>query len=287
MKIDYHIHTLCSDGIFTVEEVLNFIQNQGIQSFSITDHDTVSGTKTAKNFAAEHKDPLHFISGIEITCREISIPNVSTPFSIHLLGYGFDENNEKLLKRLAERATMSRHVFETLAGELSSLGYNTKIEDIPISCGNVLQLCDVSSYIQKIYAPKDETPFALIDSYASPLSSVNITPKEGITLIHGAGGMAVWAHPFCVYHHFQKVQISRQDIDTILSYLTSIGLDGLEADYLAFSETDRQWLRALAARFGCFYTAGSDFHGANGRDIMGVDSKSTALQSYDKQFDIL
>lgn len=36
-------------------------------------------------------------------------------------------------------------------------------------------------------------------------------------LIHGAGGKAVWAHPFYTYEKFQKIRISDLSEKTILA----------------------------------------------------------------------
>ena len=42
MKVDYHMHTLCSDGICEVEAVVDKAVNCGILAMAVTDHDTVS-----------------------------------------------------------------------------------------------------------------------------------------------------------------------------------------------------------------------------------------------------
>ena len=81
-------------------------------------------------------------------------------------------------------------------------------------------------------------------------------------LIHDAGGKTVWAHPFCTYRRFHKIRMSREEILDALPEMKETGLDGLEADYLDFTEEERGLLRDIASRNGLITTAGSDFHGS-------------------------
>ena len=50
-KADLHIHTKCSDGIFTPEEIVAKAANCGLKAISITDHDSVLGIDKAKPLA--------------------------------------------------------------------------------------------------------------------------------------------------------------------------------------------------------------------------------------------
>ena len=87
----------------------------------------------------------------------------------------------------------------------------------------------------------------------------------------------MWAHPFCTYRRFHKIRMSREEIIDALPEMKETGLDGLEADYLDFTEEERGWLRDIASRNGLITTAGSDFHGSPGRSRMGVDIKGDQL----------
>lgn len=267
MKADYHIHTLCSDGIYTVEEVFQKILANRIQSFAITDHDTIAGIPTAR---ALSRNRISFISGLEFTCSERFLPSAGLSFSIHLLGYGFDEENRDLRQRLDLRSHAVTETYQTLCRELCRMGCPVALADVPISCGNVLQLCDVQNHLETTFGTLSEEVLALLYSYNARLSAVNISLEEGIHLIHQAGGTAVWAHPFHIYQSFKKVRISKEQVTAILDYLVSQGLNGVEALYADFSEEDRNWLKELADRRQLFYTAGSDFHGSPGRDTMGL-----------------
>lgn len=268
MQVDCHIHSLYSDGIYTVKEIVEMLEEKKIQVFSLTDHDTVDGIGEARNLS---RNKIRFISGIEFTCREMELSPTGKAVSIHLLGYNFDENNPELLKGLKDRKEHVIDLYENLCGELTSSGYPVLRDEIPISCGNVLQLCDAAAYIEGKYPAVPEDILEVIDGYAAKLNRVNIAVEEAIKLIHHAGGKAVWAHPFSVYKDFIKMGMDENEILSALEVLGRMGLDGIEAYYLAFSEEKREWLRALAENRNMVYTAGSDFHGLIGRESMGIE----------------
>ena len=48
IKIDFHIHTSISDGTDTPEELLKKLLKEKINSFSVTDHDSVKSAKVFK-----------------------------------------------------------------------------------------------------------------------------------------------------------------------------------------------------------------------------------------------
>lgn len=138
MKVDCHMHSMHSDGIYRIPEIIPKLLREQMEVFSITDHDTVDGTKEARELSP---NKMKFISGIEFTCKEITIDSIGKTFSIHLLGYNFDENDSELLKTLENRRKKVVQVFENLCKEIAELGYPVSREKLPISCGIVMQLC--------------------------------------------------------------------------------------------------------------------------------------------------
>ena len=41
MKVDLHMHTTCSDGVYTPQELIRRAAQANIRMLAITDHDTV------------------------------------------------------------------------------------------------------------------------------------------------------------------------------------------------------------------------------------------------------
>ena len=64
MKVDYHMHTLCSDGICEVEAVVDMAVNCGILAMAVTDHDTLSGIGRARQCCLGR---IRYVTGTEIT----------------------------------------------------------------------------------------------------------------------------------------------------------------------------------------------------------------------------
>lgn len=244
-KVDLHIHSLYSDGRCRIPEIMQIIKKEAITVFAITDHDTVDGIQDARDAAGSS---AKCIAGIEFTCREQRFSASGNAFSIHLLGYGFDPENIKLRARLDKRKHEVTEVYDRLCKEITQMGYKIRREDVPISCGIVMQLCDVEAYVRQLYPLAPEEVYGRIEEYASDLDQVNISVREAMDLIHDA-----------------------------LPKMKETGLDGLEADYLDFTEEERGWLRDIASRNGLITTAGSDFHGSPGRSRMGVDIKGDQL----------
>ena len=77
MSIDLHIHSVNSDGTFTVEEIINLSKELQLEAISITDHEYL--TEVPAN------NDIKIIKGIEIGAdwKELKSRN---PFAgIHLL----------------------------------------------------------------------------------------------------------------------------------------------------------------------------------------------------------
>ena len=110
----------------------------------------------------------------------------------------------------------------------------------------------------------------VLEVFESLLNAANISIEQAIRLIHKAGGRAVWAHPLFVYRNFEKRKLEKEEIQVILQYLKTCGLDGIEANYSAFDSSEKEWIYRVAQDAKLFWTSSSDFHGSKGRDFMGM-----------------
>jgi predicted metal-dependent phosphoesterase TrpH len=78
--------------------------------------------------------------------------------------------------------------------------------------------------------------------------------EEAIELVHGAGGVAVWAHPFWDISEPAAV------LDAITRFRRA-GLDGVEAFYASHTAGQTRLLVDHSAQTGLLTTGSSDFHG--------------------------
>ncbi len=94
--IDLHIHSTASDGTHSPQEIVEMAAHAGLRAISITDHDTLDGTRDA--FHSDLPSDLHFVTGVEISVQAPDkIFNVS---GLHILGFGVDPDDDALSKAL-------------------------------------------------------------------------------------------------------------------------------------------------------------------------------------------
>ncbi len=65
-KIELHNHTVESDGNLTAKELVDFFLNENIHSFSLTDHNTISGFSVLDEYLKE-KPEFEYVKGYELT----------------------------------------------------------------------------------------------------------------------------------------------------------------------------------------------------------------------------
>jgi predicted metal-dependent phosphoesterase TrpH len=82
-----------------------------------------------------------------------------------------------------------------------------------------------------------------------------LTPEDAVTLIHGAGGLAVIAHPGLIPLNDEALA------GRIDQLARDAGIDGLEAYYSQHSPAQTDRFLDIAKRNNLLVTGGSDFHG--------------------------
>lgn len=253
--IDLHIHSTCSDGTFTPEEIIQKVIDKRLYGFSLTDHDTVDGIS---NILATHlPDDLKFIPGIEISCDALGR-------EIHILGYGIDHKNKALndtLRSLRNKRFQRNldmiHLFQkdgypiTLEklqnGEPDTVITRAHFARTLIAEGICTSMDQAfSKYLGetcKYYVPK---PF--------------FDPKDCLKLILDAGGIPVLAHPFLY-------KFSNLDTKHLIRDLKEYGLCGIEVYHSSQHAGQISKLREWQNEYDLLATGGSDFHGTNKPDI--------------------
>ncbi len=86
IAVDMHVHTIFSDGVHTVREILRYAKIKGLNGIAVTDHNTAIGALKALNEARNLG--LLVIPGVEVNCREG-----------HILLYGIREELPQRLRR--------------------------------------------------------------------------------------------------------------------------------------------------------------------------------------------
>lgn len=82
-KGDFHIHTTCSDGEHSPEEIVMMAKEKGLNIISITDHNNMDALEMVKDFAQNLG--IEIIPGVEVSSRYKGE-------KIHVLGYFKNED---------------------------------------------------------------------------------------------------------------------------------------------------------------------------------------------------
>lgn len=264
--IDLHVHSNCSDGTLTPEElVLRGIKND-LVAFALTDHDTVDGVARAIQKAEELDNHIQVIPGVELSCQYPV--NADKNVEIHILGYNIDYTDETLVSTLQKVAEERDNRNIKMCENLHNAGYPITYAELTETFGDMIltRAHFAKLLLQNGGVPSLDAAFKTCLSTDSPyfVNREYLTPEAGIELIKNAGGIPVLAHPL-----LYKLSVS--EIRHMLETLKASGIRGIEALYSRNHGTDEAFVRKLAAEYDLFITGGSDFHGDNKPDIeMGV-----------------
>jgi predicted metal-dependent phosphoesterase TrpH len=222
----------------------------GLQTISVTDHDTFAGLREAGE-AARHWG-LRLVSGVEITA-------VEGERDVHMLAYFIDPSNQPFAGFLvAQRADRIRRVRE-IAERLASLGYGIEsaqlVASAPDRGGHSIgrpQIAD--ALIAAGHARDRDDAFDRLLGNGCPafVPRCGPTPEAVVSLVREAGGVVSMAHP----------GLTR--MDHIIAPLAAAGLASLEVRHSDHDLATEQHYRALAAEHALAVSGGSDFHGDTG-----------------------
>lgn len=249
MALDLHIHSTFSDGTLTPFQLVEMAKTKGLKAIALTDHDTTEGVAEAMS-AGEHFE-FEVLSGIEF-----GVIHKDTHF--HLLGYGFDHSDSVLLAALGEiqanRQDRNIQMIKKLQGFGIAITFDEVAEKSQFGQTGRPHIAQV--LVQKKLARSIDDAFArfLKRGAIAYVPRKVLGAKEAIDLIHGAGGIAVLAHPV-------TIATSIQNLVPLLNILVDAGLDGVEAYYPIHSSKHRKHICSLADRYGLVVTGGSDYHG--------------------------
>lgn len=255
--VDLHLHSTCSDGHYTPEELVERAARAGLKTIALADHDNLDGISCAVRRGAE--------LGIEVI-PAVELSSQWGPFTdMHLLGYGFDPEAPPILQALegfrAFRAERNLQIIERVNRALAAEGRAPiSAEAVRALAGGTIGRPHIARALQQAGHVADND-----EAFLRYLIPCNV-PKRyfpadtAIRLIHACGGIAVLAHP-------PYVTRDRNQLDSLVAELVVLGLDGLEAYNNGAGAADTDALISLARRHGLIITGGSDFHGEPGSTI--------------------
>jgi len=245
--VDLHLHTLASDGGWTVEALIEHLAQRSFRVAAICDHDTMASVPRAVELAERHS--LAIVPGVEVTTRW-------DDRQWHLLVYGVDP------------ASPSARAFRAILDELADRLWAASVDAVvtlerngyrlrslrEVAAGRPLRPYHVLvTLIREGYATNLATAHELTKRLGEPMQ-VDVALERVVAAAHAAGGLCVVAHP------------GRDDVtgvldqETLERLLAAVPIDGLEVYYRSHSEEQSTLFRSWCERYALLPSAGSDSH---------------------------
>ena len=253
-KIDLHIHTHYSDGIFSPIEILEMANKNNYDVIAITDHDTLEGYNFARQFIKKFN--MKLIPGVEIS-------SYYKDKDVHILAYNFNPTSSSLISLLKKIQESRLKRAEKIVEKLRNLGIHIQMEKVLAMAGksNLIGRPHIARVLVKNGdCNTNQEAFDYFLGNDSPAYVKKNTPsiEEICETVNKAEGVTVLAHPHTLFN------------DNYVREILMKGVGGIEAFYSTYNKETIKRYSKIAEEFGIIRTGGSDFHGdLNDFDIFG------------------
>jgi len=249
MNADLHCHSSLSDGTLEPEALAARAKANGVELWSLTDHDEIAGQRRARDAAAELGLPY-------LTGTEISVSFAGT--TVHVVGLGFDFDDPALVAGLAAtrggRGPRAREMGEALA----RVGISDAYEGALKFAGNpelVSRTHFARFLVERGVCADTQEVFRrfLVEGKPGFVPHRWARLGDAVRWIAEAGGVAVIAHP-------ARYRLTPTEDYALFVEFKAHGGRGVEVLTGAHSAADAQRYAETAREFGLLASRGSDFH---------------------------
>ncbi len=249
MRVDLHLHTYYSDGVYSPAQVVMKAKENGLDVISIVDHDTTDGLEEAIEVGKELG--VEVIPGIELSS------NINGT-DIHILGYFINWRDEIFQTNLRVFKELRIQRAKRIVEKLNAL-------DIPLEFESVIELTHSSS-ISRVHIANALVKFGYVSDFYEAFNkylgvgcpayekNIELSPRRAIKLISEVGGLSFIAHP------------GRYLNENELAFLIDLGIDGIEVIHPSHDDELVNYYRSIADEYFLLESGGSDFHGGLRRD---------------------
>ncbi len=249
---DLHLHSRYSDGSDTPQELAQKLIANHFSFAALTDHDSIRGVAELQK-AAQGK--VTIITGVEFSCLDDGD-------QCHILGYGFDLTNEKILSLLKK------------GDDLRLLNFENRRNHLEKAHGIIFTEAELSWLFSLPKIGKPHIARILIDRGLATDTSdvirrfldgckggdVRLPADEVIAAILAAGGVPVWAHPL---GGEGEKHLTENEFQALLPRLMAHGIQAMECYYSRYTKAEIAFLLQKANENHLAVSGGSDYHGKN------------------------
>tara|TARA_R110001599_G_scaffold64023_3_gene178596 strand:- start:171516 stop:172358 length:843 start_codon:yes stop_codon:yes gene_type:complete len=250
LNVDLHCHSNRSDGTLSPTALAARAKENGVDLWSMTDHDEIRGIAEAR--AAAQALDLPFVSGVEIS---VTWSNQT----VHIVGLQIDETNKTLVDGLtATRGGRDQRARE-IAAQLEKAGIGDAFEGALKYVGNpdLISRTHFARYIVELGLAKDLSEvFSKYLGEGKPgyVPHCWTSLQNAVEWIRGAGGVAVIAHP-------GRYKFSELAFDALFNEFKDLGGKAIEVTTGSHSADQYEQYAKVANQYGFLASRGSDFHG--------------------------
>jgi predicted metal-dependent phosphoesterase TrpH len=262
-RFDLQAHSIYSDGELPPEQVVESAAAAGVELLALTDHDTIEGVPAALAAAAIHG--IRVIPAVEISAID---DGHEPPCELHILGYDIAHDSSEVKARLQAFVDDRRARTLRMAAALRELGFALDERSIEqrVAAGRSIGRLHLAEgalaqpeNAERLRREQIEDVGDFIRAYlveGTPAFRMRETPTiaQAVEMIHAAGGIAIWAHPFWDFKDPATVA------QTIIRF-QELGIDGVEAFYITHSQEQTAGIVELCQERALLMTGSSDFHG--------------------------
>jgi predicted metal-dependent phosphoesterase TrpH len=249
LNADLHCHSVVSDGTLTPEELAARAAANGVELWSLTDHDEIGGQHRAAAAARAH--------GIKyLTGTEISVTFAGQ--TVHIIGLGFDPDDPEMLRGLLTTRGGREARAREMAEGLAQVGIKGAYEGALRYVGNpeLISRTHFARFLVETGVCRDTGEVFrryLVEGKPGYVSHRWASLKSAVQWITQAGGVAVIAHP-------ARYRFTANEEYALFTEFKAHGGRGVEvvtgshtaAEYVIYADAARE--------FGLAASRGSDFH---------------------------
>ncbi len=248
MIVDFHTHSLASDGALAPIELLRRAKAAGVQQFALTDHDTTAGYLAVRH--TSEAEEVGLISGVELSCRWATA-------TIHVVGLNFDADAPEMTAMVEQLTQAREERAEKIATRLAGVGIDDALEGAKaIANGSQIGRPHFATWM--VEAGAVDSVAEAFDKYlgAGKIGDVKMfwpPLSDVVQAITRAGGVAILAHPL-------KYRLTGMKLRALINDFKAAGGGAIEVLNGRQPETDLKRLSQLAEGNGLMCSVGSDFH---------------------------